>query len=252
MKSDKLFSDEAVKTLKEQEKDPPIWLFRLILVGSGLAFLFLVCLGWYGAQRVYEGIASRQTPTTADLPLDLGDEWRFPFPMRFAGPNDALTLGETVIKTPEFSFSIWFKTGVDHYAQIILGNYRPCSYSNNGFILVYYGTPTVDGARLELVNGGGTDFAQRFGVLSDNQWHHAVGVFSGQQMLLYLDGKLAGTVFEPYTPTAVDLQIGMADAAQSDCAYGNSNYFVGEMSDLRIYQYPLAESEISDLWQEKP
>ncbi len=78
----------------------------------------------------------------------------FPFPMRFAGPNDALTLGETVIKTPEFSFSIWFKTGVDHYAQIILGNYRPCSYSNNGFILVYYGTPTVDGARLELVNGG--------------------------------------------------------------------------------------------------
>ncbi len=44
MKSDKLFSDEAVKTLKEQEKDPPIWLFRLILVGSGLAFLFLVWL----------------------------------------------------------------------------------------------------------------------------------------------------------------------------------------------------------------
>ncbi len=71
-------------------------------------------------------------------------------------------------------------------------------------------------------------------------------------MLLYLDGKLVGTVFEPYAPTAVDLQIGMADAAQSDCAYGNSNYFVGEMSDLRIYQHPLAESEISDLWQEKP
>lgn len=99
---------------------------------------------------------------------------------------------------------------------------------------------------------GGTDYVQRFGFLSDNQWHHAAGVFSNEQMQFYVDGESVGTLNKPYTPTHVPLQIGAATEAQPGCAYGHTNHFRGEMADLRIYQYSLTDDQITDLFAEKP
>ncbi len=203
--------------------------------------------GYVGDFRMEQTAPDFPAPTTVP-----SDTWRLTEPRPFDDQHGSLVVGETMIQNPEFSFSIWFKTNEDRYAQVLLGNYRPCSYSDTGFILVYYGTSTAEGARLELVNGGGTDYVRQFGSLSDDQWHHAAGVFSDEQMEFYVDGESVGTLNKPYTPTQVPLQIGAASEAQPGCANGHTNHFHGEMADLRIYQYPLTETHIADLFAEKP
>lgn len=207
---------------------------------------------WYDVNGYAGDFRLEQTPYLPAPTAVPSDTWRLTEPRPFDDQHGSLVLGETVIQNTEFSFSIWFRTHEDRYAQVILGNYPTCSYSNSGFILVYYGTSTTDGARIELVNGGGTDYVQRFGVLSDDQWHHAAGVFSNQQMQFYVDGERVGTLPKSYTPTHVPLQIGAATEAQPGCAYGHTNDFRGEMADLRIYHRPLTDDQITDLFAEKP
>lgn len=207
---------------------------------------------WYDVNGYVGDFRMEQTPHLPAPTAVPSDTWRLTESRPFDDQHGSLVVGETVIQNGEFSFSIWFKTNEDRYAQVLLGNYLTCSYSDTGFILVYYGTSTADGARLELVNGGGTDYVQRFGLLSDDQWHHAAGVFSNQETQFYVDGEWVGTLNKPYTPTHVPLQIGAATEAQPNCANGHTNYFRGEMAHLRFYQYSLTEAQIADLFAEKP
>jgi hypothetical protein len=92
--------------------------------------------------------------------------------------------------------------------------------------------------------GGNDDMQSSIGS-NDGQWHHYAGTWDGTTFTrnLYVDGALAATTSQLslYTlGTTSDLMIGARDAGNA--SFGN--YFTGTIYDVRIYNYPLAQSQV--------
>ncbi|KPL08236.1 hypothetical protein AMJ85_08580 [candidate division BRC1 bacterium SM23_51] len=72
-------------------------------------------------------------------------------------------------------------------------------------------------------------------------WHHAAGVYDGQQVSVYLDGVLEGSVaFEnpiAHVPTSVKLGIN---------SLVSSKFFAGQMDEVRLWNRARSQSEIFD------
>jgi len=79
-----------------------------------------------------------------------------------------------------------------------------------------------------------------------NNWHHFVGIFNGDSLMLYHDNVLS----------AIDLRTGAID----DCPGGTLNigrnwsqfpdYFQGSIDDIRIYNRAFSEAEVAELYNE--
>lgn len=84
--------------------------------------------------------------------------------------------------------------------------------------------------------------------LQTNQWYHVAGVidFTSGSLTLYLNGLrvATSTVAFSQTHTPNTLSTNAALGAQDT---GNSNYFHGEMDDVRIYNRPLCACDIQAL-----
>lgn len=92
-------------------------------------------------------------------------------------------------------------------------------------------------------------------------WHHWAGTYDGVAGLtkLYVDGNLSATLPNNYGPIAapVDscLVIGAVDNADNQnttAAPAFANFFNGEMFDVRMYNYPLAASEVQSIFAYNP
>jgi hypothetical protein len=91
-------------------------------------------------------------------------------------------------------------------------------------------------------------------------WHHYVGTYDGIAGLckIYVDGRLSATLPNDYGPIAspIDsyLVIGGQDNADVDNATAPTvaNYFTGEIFDVRMYNYPLAVSEVQSIYSNNP
>jgi hypothetical protein len=95
------------------------------------------------------------------------------------------------------------------------------------------------------LGGGGDDMESTF-PNNNNNWHLYAGVFNSVtgQRGLYVDGVLAAheTNNVPYVLAAAEhLAIGAKDSPS-----GNNfgNYFTGEIFDVRVYNYALAQTQI--------
>ena len=91
--------------------------------------------------------------------------------------------------------------------------------------------------------GGIDDFSSNFGS-NDGKWHHYAGTWDGTSFTrnLYVDGALRNTDFggQLYTlPSTSALAIG---ARYNGAA--NGSFFTGLIYDVRIYNYPLTQSQI--------
>jgi hypothetical protein len=78
-------------------------------------------------------------------------------------------------------------------------------------------------------------------------WHHLIAMREGRQLRLFVDGKRVAesTSFEPSeydVSTDQPLRIG----------FGQTEYFAGQMSDVRLYSRALNEQEIHQLASAKP
>lgn len=76
-------------------------------------------------------------------------------------------------------------------------------------------------------------------------WHHIAGVYDGSTMKMYVDGWLAGSI-------AASGKIGITTdplflGTKSNTVTVAGDYFKGMLEDLRIYNYPLTETEIQTL-----
>jgi hypothetical protein len=92
---------------------------------------------------------------------------------------------------------------------------------------------------------GGIDDFQTSGLINDGKWHHYAGTWDGTTFTrtIYVDGVQMAQDFGSslFTlPTPSHLMIGARDAG------GNSfsAFYTGTIYDVRIYNYPLAQSEI--------
>jgi hypothetical protein len=89
----------------------------------------------------------------------------------------------------------------------------------------------------------------------DGNWHHLAGVATPDGMTVYLDGVLLLT-----KPTATDLRAGAdvrydrgTDLCVGRHCFNNVNYdFHGEIDDVRIYNHPMTQSDVTWLASGKP
>ena len=78
-------------------------------------------------------------------------------------------------------------------------------------------------------------------------WKHIAAVRDSGMLKLYVDGKLAtkSSAFQPSdydVSTDQPLRIG----------FGQTDYFCGKMSDVRVYNQPLSAGRIRKLFSQKP
>lgn len=102
------------------------------------------------------------------------------------------------------------------------------------------------------VNVGGTDVSVplRHEEISRDTWHLAAGTYDGQQLKIFLDGKMlaskkaAGSIRYTYNnPVVVGAEAG-TDTAGSPAS--GSPYFAGALDELRIYPLALTNGMVID------
>lgn len=99
------------------------------------------------------------------------------------------------------------------------------------------------------VQVGGEWYAAGFGDLQPNTWYHLMVNYDGESLKAYKDGILvtdtSGLFGSPYAEQA-SLTLGR-HAYDTDAA----NHFAGVIDDVRIYNYPLAETDVVALFSGK-
>jgi len=166
--------------------------------------------------------------------------------LAFDGVDDYVDCGshEDLNLTNAVSISAWIKLADPAQDQKIAGNQ---DNRNGGFKLgIYENKPEMEirdsGNRLSTNRfiEGGTDF-------EPDTWYHIVGIYSqGASIKTYVNGKLDREMTSPgiLAPSTGALKIGCEP-------FLDSYWFKGLMDDLRIYSYPLAETEVAALYAGK-
>src|SRR3989344_1714781 len=80
---------------------------------------------------------------------------------------------------------------------------------------------------------------------NDGEWHHAVGVYDGITVELYIDGSPESSVSFPPSPGIYYESGGIAIGKDGN---GASGQFTGLIDDVRLYDVPLTEIEVSNLY----
>ena len=85
------------------------------------------------------------------------------------------------------------------------------------------------------------------GPVTDGQWHHVVGTFNAKELVVYLDGRRAGSVRakQQPAPTMYDLTIG-ANRSDPPAEVGPS--FNGMMDDVMMFNRALSAEEVQSLF----
>jgi len=161
---------------------------------------------------------------------------------RFSG-NSVVSIPATLIPTSleTLSFSVWIKPDqfAGTYAELFrqeVGDRRILfSFQGNGTILAL--GLNVGGRYAEC------DAGLSPAMVLDGDWHHCAAVFDGVHMLVYLDGTEIGCLKHEGDLTATQ---------EAPCyigsASGSGEFFQGDMDDLQMFDYPLSEGEIDDIF----
>lgn len=148
----------------------------------------------------------------------------------------------------QFSVSFWLRpTTIEPYGHVVSHSNRA---QTSGWQFDTFGTSGPAGApastlRFGVFNSNGTLFSPADITLSPDAFTHITGTFDGSTLKVYKDGALAGeTEFDgEYTADpGVPVRVGSA-AYCSSC-----NRWSGVMDDLRMYDRPLGEQEVGQLY----
>ena len=170
----------------------------------------------------------------------------------FDGVNDYIQIGsanENVFTTGDFTVSVWFRsTSTDEGIIWNKRNTSSCSQASgpsNGFSQTSAGNGNTFVAQVR------SSRSNRYRIesanpVSDNIWHNAILVKSGNSLTLYFDGAVEGTDnIVPGTnfATTLDLYIGRT-------IYCSGNYFEGIIDDFIIYDQALTQEQAEFLYSQ--
>ena len=83
--------------------------------------------------------------------------------------------------------------------------------------------------------------------VNDGQWHHAVGVYDGQKLNLYVDGRLEVLVDVKGSININDYPVLIGENAEKPKRFWN-----GLIDDVRVYSYGLNADEVAALFKAVP
>ena len=156
--------------------------------------------------------------------------------LKFDGSDDYVTGGDiaSLEFTGDMAVSAWIRTDVAQSNKGIVGKWIS-SPSDAGWLMFAFSTSQIT----FQVDGTGNRATV---AITDKKWVHAVGIRSGTNIYLYIDGVLAAT------DTGTTLSTSGTAALQVG-AYSSSNFFDGQIDDVRIYNRALSAGEVNKLYQ---
>lgn len=108
---------------------------------------------------------------------------------------------------------------------------------------------STEGAHLVVTHAGSTlvEFWSTSPAFTDKFWHHVAVSWSSDALVLYLDGKSAGSTA---APGVVPSELGVTSPDWLGRCLGDAFIaFYGEFDELRIYDRALSSSEVTGLYQ---
>jgi hypothetical protein len=163
--------------------------------------------------------------------------------LQFDGDGDYVEVGAN----PEFSITnqitvaAWFKIAtLDRESQAIVtkGDMAWRLQKNRGthsLLFACFGLKMAD-------EWGATRGRTK---VDDDRWHHAVGVYDGTRISLYVDGKLDASA-----PTSGPIATNDEPVLIGENSEQTGRFWHGLLDEVRIYSYALSEDEITALYKE--
>lgn len=160
-----------------------------------------------------------------------GASGKFNSSLSLDGTDDKTHIGTTSITIGnDFSISSWIKSNSSLQRPIL---------SNRSTGRMYYGISSGKG--FIYYNGSTPPNVNGNVYINDNNWHNILFVRSGTTSTLYIDGKLdISTAQTGYVASSSPLSIGYDQP--------NSEYFPGQIDDIRIYNYALTSEQVKQIY----
>lgn len=137
------------------------------------------------------------------------------------------------------SVSIWFKANNTSGTQVL--------YDEGGAISGL-GIRIKDGTLEAAVRNNGEQVSVSAGLIDINNWHHTTVVFNEGTLKIYLDGLIVDSKYSNYHLIEKHSNRGGIGARFGQDVFGDSDgkaIFDGVIRDVRIYNIPLQDAEVS-------
>ena len=144
--------------------------------------------------------------------------------------------------TSDYTLSMWiYMPTTSSYGRFLAGNIN--SSAANGF---YTSINTNGTGRFYLrPSSGSASTIQGSIVMAAGQWHHFVITSSSTTNTLYINGQQDVTASRTTVNFASSVTLGRAGDYSAD-------YFLGNIDQVRIYDTALSDSQVTELYNEKP
>jgi len=141
-----------------------------------------------------------------------------------------------------FSISVWFNADASATGGAIVA--MPGSFTNEFSYGIVLATPggvlevQANIATCNVVNNSNVATS-----VSAGNWHHAVMIYDGTGIALYLNGRFIGSTPQTITPTLL---------ATSDLSIAgiSGSSFIGKLDSVRIFNRALSAAEVAELYNE--
>jgi hypothetical protein len=143
----------------------------------------------------------------------------------FDGSNDYVNVPDSGYDDGNWSMEAWIKTTAS--AGFVIGN-------EEGSDLRVYDS----GKAMFQIYTGSFRNLYSTGTVNDGNWHHVVGVRSGNTMYMYIDGSQNNSMSISGTADYLGF---MAIGQRGN----NQSYFSGSMDEVRVYDKALTSTEVS-------
>lgn len=146
----------------------------------------------------------------------------------------------------QVTLSTWVKTATKNTFQVIAMKYGA---DNHGFVLGIGGIGTEG----NYVNFSGRDGSGIYRTtnskmkISDDKWHHVVGVCNINIWQIWVNGKLINEIDTQYKNTDLNSS---SNFNIGYCEQYNQGYFIGAIDDVSLYNRALTKEEILKLYKE--
>lgn len=160
---------------------------------------------------------------------------------RNSNPSAAININNTgstatILNLPlnnqQRTVSMWVKYNVVNTNINFLYHYGTSASGNGGYTTSFAATQ---------FGIGGNHSANSSNV--SNTWYHLVFVYDGENSMIYKNGVLQGTLARAWNVVNNNdlFRLGLTET-------GGANFFNGAIDDLKIYNYAISQSQVTDLY----
>ena len=177
-----------------------------------------------------------------------GGEYDYAPSFTATGTNYFDVTSSSSLKISKFSLAAWFKTSTDFGSEAFIVNKGGIGSDSSGQNQNYQiSMNSGEQIKVGFETGTGADFfVSSVNKYNDNQWHYAVVTYDGTTIRLYVDGVQVATKStggaSPETSGTKPVRV----AANSRVTPPTSNFFIGNVDEVRIWNRAISSSEVTN------